>query len=201
MFTLNDEVLRAQRCYRTLLEALSKPGSVVRLDLPTGGKIFVEGVPRPLALACECLVDEKVTIAGLKERGRHWAREIAKLLRVRMVAPDMADFVLTGADITAGDMSSLKNGSLLAPEEGATLFVYVEELISGDFGVLSMEGPGVRGKVELAVSEAVLKWAWERKNVCLEYPMGFEAFLFDSEGNVVGIPRSCSVDVSGPKGG
>jgi alpha-D-ribose 1-methylphosphonate 5-triphosphate synthase subunit PhnH len=201
MFTLTEEVLRVQRCYRTLLHVLSRPGTLARLDLPIERKNRLVSVPSPLLLACECLLDEKVTVSGLTERGRLWAEEISRGMRVKLAEPEEADFVLSGVEASASELLSLKRGSLLAPEEGATLFVYVEEGIKGDAGLLSFAGPGVRGRLSLRVSAAVLDWASRRGKLCFEYPMGFEAFLFDREGNVLGIPRACEIEVLKPRRG
>ncbi len=195
MFTLTEEVLRVQKCYRTLLHVLSRPGTVARLDLTIEEKNRLGSVPSPLFLACECLLDERVVVSGLTERGRLWAEEVSRRIKVKLGDPEEADFVLSGIEVSASELLSLKRGDLLAPEQGATLFVYVEEGIKGEAGLLCFAGPGVLGRLNLGVSRAVLAWALRRRNLCFEYPMGFEAFLFDREGNVLGIPRACEIEV------
>ncbi len=195
MFELNPDVLGAQSCYKTLLSAISRPGTINRIKFERLYKERACQVPWGLLAACECLLDEQVTIGGLKENGERWATEISSHMKVPFRDPGQADFVLADRIPTAHEMATMPHGSLLTPEKGATLFFYVGEGIQGEAGSLEFQGPGVAGSLKLRVSRTVLDWAFARQGICFEYPMGIDTFLFDGEGEVLGVPRTCSLKV------
>lgn len=193
VFYTDPLVLQTQRCYRALLSAMSRPGVMARLEERKVKRSRVCGIPEVLMAACECLLDEQVTVGGLGEAGEEWAREISKELRVPLADLCEADFVLAAAVQADRSMSGIKQGTFLAPEEAGTLFLYVEERIDGKAGLLEFQGPGVSGKLFVGVSPPVLDWAFQRQGIPFEYPLGFDVFLMDSAWQVLGIPRSCSL--------
>jgi alpha-D-ribose 1-methylphosphonate 5-triphosphate synthase subunit PhnH len=88
----------------------------------------------------------------------------------------------------------IKQGTLLAPEDGATLLVWSDQEISGAAGPVGIVGPGIESSVSIQVSDTLLGLFKRRLAVHFEYPMGFEVFVVSPEG-VLGIPRTSTLEI------
>jgi alpha-D-ribose 1-methylphosphonate 5-triphosphate synthase subunit PhnH len=186
---------RNQKNYRSLLQALSQPGRVVRLaDL--------DGVP-PLSAAmaiAECLLDSEVCFCVNGSGCAHGLqRAIAEATGARAECLEAADFVFFSEGGSRGGVRRAKRGTSEFPEEGATL-VYCLESPPADvwdrFRV-RLTGPGIPGPSGIApeIPGIPVQEFQDLMIVNADYPLGVEAFFVRPNGEVMGLPRSTRIQV------
>jgi alpha-D-ribose 1-methylphosphonate 5-triphosphate synthase subunit PhnH len=141
------------------------------------------------------LLDEQASLAVYGADAPGWAEEIGDITGVRLTTVETADYWLCSGVPPVEMLAALKQGSLLAPEEGATALVWLGSPIPGQAGRARISGPGVASTACLAVSSPLLQTIEHRLAVPFEYPMGFDLFIVDSEGRVLGLPRTSNVDL------
>ena len=179
-------VLRSQRVFRALLEALSRPGRLV--ELPEDG----DGLDG-LALT---LLDGEVSFHA-PGAGGGFGERVARATGARLVPLPTADFAFFWSGGAEG-LKDMKRGTLEAPEEGATAVVLVERLSpEGGEVVLELSGPGVPGMRTLGVDGFTRGAAEAMRESRVGYPLGVEVYLIDGAGRVAGLPRSTGVEVVG----
>lgn len=167
--------LRANATFEALMWALARPGR--NRDMPEAG----------LAAIAESLVDLECTV---------FADDPALIGRIAatgaLVTDDLSDadhvFLSSLGGIEAR-LSTIRRGSALYPDDGATLVAGVRH---GVGQTVRLAGPGVDGAVELALGIPASFWAM-RAMLCA-YPEGFDMLLVDGR-SVIGIPRSTQVEV------
>ncbi|MFW2544842.1 phosphonate C-P lyase system protein PhnH [Primorskyibacter sp. 2E107] len=165
---------RCNATFEALMWALSRPG--LSRDLPQ---------PRHRALV-EALIDRECAVNC---DDPDLARSAAGL-GAALVAREAADHVFADRLDSAAVLRTLRQGSDLHPEDGATL---VLEATLGRGQRLRMTGPGVDGAVEIAVG-GLPDGFWQERTRVMRYPMGFDLFL-TSGARVLGVPRSTAVEV------
>ena len=170
--TPSDFEARTNATYEALMWALSRPG--LPRDLPAAGQagIIETLIDRECSVYCE-----DPAMAGLAARSG-----------AALVAPDKADHLFLSQPPV--QLTGLRQGSDMYPEEGATLVIPVS-LGAGD--PLRLTGPGVNGVVTLSLS-GIPQGFWAERAREMRYPMGFELFLLDGA-KVIGIPRTTVVEV------
>ncbi len=186
-----DKVFATQRIYRLMLDAMARPGQILalpRLDIypPSGLSGFVCG----LAFT---LLDGETAFAVLPENGL-WQNYLAVNTGARPVSPAAAEFVLLAGGAYAPPLAGINRGNLLAPEQGATLFVMVDAIAADGVGVrLTLTGPGVEGRRDVAVDGLNLANLDNILTLNQEYPLGVDTFFTDRQGRLLALPRSSAV--------
>jgi alpha-D-ribose 1-methylphosphonate 5-triphosphate synthase subunit PhnH len=155
--------LDTQRCFRGLLGAMSRPGTVhnVRPGLP---------------LVLATLVDHEVRLAEVGDPG--WPA---------------ADFVLVRGGDSGGELARARQGTLLDPALGATAVYEVEAVGEGPLALsLSGPGVGPAPRTlylsGVPASEIAL-WQATRSS----FPLGVDVLLVDPAGWCAALPRSTTV--------
>lgn len=173
--TLDDT--RTNATFEELMWALSRPGEP--RELP------VEGL-WPLA---ESLLDRECSF--------HVTTDPALDLKMaatgarRMPLAD-ADYVFATVD-SAEDveaLSRLRIGSLLYPDDAATLFAPAR------FGTgqrLRLTGPGIKESVTIEV-DGIDPAFWPMRAKAIRYPLGWDLYLVNGK-RLLGIPRSTKIEV------
>ncbi|MGV3573927.1 MAG: phosphonate C-P lyase system protein PhnH [Devosia sp.] len=167
--------LRSNATFEALMWALSRPGD--SRDMPETG----------LAAIAETLVDLECTVFINDPALRS---EIAAT--GALVAEDIsqADHVfLSSLEGTDAQLATIRCGSALYPDDGATLVANVRHGVGQR---VRLSGPGVDGTLELTLSVSPGFWAM-RAMLCA-YPEGFDMLLVDGR-SVIGVPRSTLVEV------
>ncbi|WP_127578974.1 phosphonate C-P lyase system protein PhnH [Paenibacillus koleovorans] len=132
-----DRVHDTQFIYRQLLEAMSRPGEISSLE-KASSKLPADS-PLPAMIACLAwtLLDGEVGFAvelklgpGKAELEEHIRRQMFS----RIQSVSQAEYLFVSGSESEERirqlMGAVKRGSLIRPEDGATLFVLVEELAS-----------------------------------------------------------------------
>ncbi|MDJ0783856.1 MAG: phosphonate C-P lyase system protein PhnH [Desulfosarcinaceae bacterium] len=196
-----DPVRDSQLVFRDLMMALAFPGQQRRLRrLPLAiARADVAHTLTPLLTLLDLETTFHVASADPSQQ-----QTITDYLTIntnsRATPCEAADFVLCLDAGLGNRFATLKKGSLAQPNESATVFYRVEEL-AGEPGQgrvqLSLEGPGIRSRQMLWVkglaSAEFDHWTSSRKG----YPLGIDIYLISPTGDLVGIPRSVGLSVSG----
>lgn len=179
-----DPVLYAQRAFRAVLEAMSRPGTLHRI----GGDLRA---PSPLARATAAVLltladaDTPVWLAAPFAEARDW---IAFHCGATIV-PRAADAAFAVAPEML-DLAALNTGSDEIPEDGATLILQVGGFDRGK--KLRLAGPGLATPVTLTVDGVGEKFAaaWEANHAL--YPRGVDLILCAGE-TLAAFPRSLRI--------
>jgi alpha-D-ribose 1-methylphosphonate 5-triphosphate synthase subunit PhnH len=179
-----DPVLDAQRAFRAVLEAMSRPGTLH----PAGGELRA---PSPLAPATAAVLltladaDTPVWLAAPFAEARDW---IAFHCGATIV-PRAADAAFAVAPEMI-DLAALNTGSDEIPEDGATLILQLGAFDRGK--KLRLAGPGLATPVTLAVDGVGEKFlaAWEANHAL--YPRGVDLILCAGE-TLAAFPRSLRI--------
>ncbi|MDA3626935.1 phosphonate C-P lyase system protein PhnH [Saccharopolyspora oryzae] len=181
---------QAQQVFRTVLDALSRPGEVLRFpanSMEIGPRNSIEiAEPRVPAALLPVLaladLETPVHVDG-------WA----DLVRTRTSAPivERAEARLVALLDPVDDLAGFRVGSAGAPEEAALIALAVRGFEDGP--LLRLSGPGVPGRRELRVSGLPADFAAQRRAL-IAFPAGFDLLLVGPGGEVVGLPRSTRVE-------
>ena len=181
-----DPVAEAQSCFRAVLAALSRPGS---LHVVPG----TVQAPAPLAAAAAAvlltLVDAETSVWTSPELFpcRGW---IAFHCGAPAAAQANARFV---ACTELPDLTALDQGSDELPEQSATVILQVDTLGSGP--ALRLSGPGLAASATLRVAGLPAGFAavWQANHAL--YPRGVDLIL--CAGNTLaGLPRSVAIEAA-----
>lgn len=177
-----NPVFGAQSSFRAVLHALSHPGRIVALpDAPRP--------PAPLNPAAAALA---LALCDADTPLWHDAgAEVAAWLRFHTGAPEAeahgARFVIgTGAMPTG-----LALGSDEAPQDGATVFLQVSELVAAPGWRLT--GPGIEQATELHVTGAPAGFVAARAALAPLFPRGIDIVLC-AGATIAGLPRTTMID-------
>lgn len=182
-----DKVLSAQSTFRSVMDAMARPGSVRRITP-------VAGTPAPMMRATAAIAltlfdhDTPVWLDPLMSE----TSDVAKWLKFHTGAPVVRDssicsFALIG---DAGSLQSLDCfaiGSNEYPDRSTTLILQVESLTAGD--TLELQGPGIPGTATL---RATLQPADLFERLAINkvlFPRGIDVVLVADDA-VVAIPRT-----------
>lgn len=189
-----DKVRSAQTTFRSVMDAMARPGSVQRIVAMTGS-------PAPMmrgAAAIALTLFDHDTPLWLDTQMSETA-EIAKWLRFHTGAPVVSEssicsFALVGDARALPALDRFAFGSNEYPDRSTTLILQVESLTLGR--TFELCGPGIDGTAVLraAVEPADL---FDRLAVNAElFPRGIDVVLVADDA-VVAIPRTTRVTVKG----
>lgn len=182
-----DKVLSAQSTFRSVMDAMARPGSVQRIAAVTGAP---DTMMRGTAAIALTLFDHDTPV-WLDPRMSE-TPHIAKWLKFHTSAPVIADpsiasFALIGDPKSLPALDRFAFGSNEYPDRSTTLILQVENLSQGP--ALELSGPGIDGT---AILQALIQPhdLFERLaiNVGL-FPRGIDVVLVHDDA-IVAIPRT-----------
>jgi alpha-D-ribose 1-methylphosphonate 5-triphosphate synthase subunit PhnH len=189
-----DKVLSAQSTFRSVMDAMARPGSVQQV-------IASVGTPGPLmrgtAAIALTLFDHDTPIwldARMSETS-----EVAKWLKFHSGAPVLEDpsvchFALIGNGSALPDLSRFSFGTNEYPDRSTTLILQVDSLKHG--AAFELRGPGIDGTALLrAMIEPVDLFERLAINETL-FPRGIDVVLVSGEA-IVAIPRTTRLVAKG----
>lgn len=188
-----DKVLSAQSTFRSVMDAMARPGSLQRIR-PTAG------VPAPLMLGTAAialtLFDHDTPI--WLDKAMSATSDVAKWLKFHTSAPVIADMAACSFAII-GDVQDLPPldcfalGSNEYPDRSATLILQVDSLTSGP--AYELTGPGIDGTAVLQAS--IPQDLFERLAInAILFPRGIDVVLVHYDA-VVAIPRTTRLAAHG----
>jgi alpha-D-ribose 1-methylphosphonate 5-triphosphate synthase subunit PhnH len=196
---LVDSIRATQQTFRTVLDALSRPGTIRQLTAPpTFDPTGTPGNPWTIAVLL-MMVDHEVSLAVEPAEGAEaLAAFVRRRTRADVASSDAADVVVVdAAALDPGLPAAIRRGSLQYPDDSATLIVQLPTLDQHAPGGprLVLVGPGIDGERELRLPGIPAAFFEARAEAVSRYPMGIDLVFVDDAGRVVGLPRSTRVTI------
>lgn len=167
---------QAQSCFRGVLLAFSRPGTLVTLETPQPPAGL-----SPAAAAILLTLADAATSVNLPASADEWLKFHTG---ARPVAPEAADFVVAGRRL-----AGLQNGTDEAPETGATLMMDAANLSGPKF---RLSGPGIETHLEICLpldGNFLSEWQAQRRLA----PRGVDVLLCAGR-DIIGLPRSTNIE-------
>ncbi len=182
-----DKVLSAQSTFRSVMDAMARPGSIQRIASAAGAPV---GMMRGTAAIALTLFDHDTPV-WLDSRMSVTA-DVAKWLKFHTSAPVITDsstasFALVGDPESLPALDRFAFGSNEYPDRSTTLILQVESLTGGP--VVELQGPGIDGTAGLRASLQP-RDLFERLafNATL-FPRGIDVVLVH-DNSIAAIPRT-----------
>jgi alpha-D-ribose 1-methylphosphonate 5-triphosphate synthase subunit PhnH len=199
-----DATHGAQQTFRTLLDAMSRPGRV--FTFPHGALDGIEppasGTPgRPMGLGATAtllaLLDAETTVTLHGATASHAATAYLRFhTGVRAVEHGAAFTLARAGELNAALWAGLDLGSDEVPQNGATLLIEVDGFEIAGATPLQLRGPGIESTQALHVAgppEAFWRW---RLDLQALLPRGIDLVLVHGT-QVAAIPRSTRLSLQG----
>ena len=201
MIREDAELHRAQRAFRSVLDAFARPGTVQSIELAPGNPARPAALDAALDAATRLFVDQAVTFCVADSETDATTAYLTSETHARRAPLRDADFVVVPARADAQTareaVAEACRGTLASPEKGATVLMGCARLaeVPEDsqvaepaVHVVALRGPGVERENRFAVDRA--DWLRARDARGDEFPCGIEIVLVDPDGRVVAVPRS-----------
>lgn len=181
-----DPIHDAQKAFRALLSAMSRPGTIIELPQPATA-------PQPMGPALAA-----IALALLDDTTPVWldttlsTDTVLQYLRfhsgVRVVSdPKQAAFGFCGTPQNLTDLRLFPHGDATYPDRSATLVLQLPSLTDGPR--VTLTGPGIETAISVAPA-GLPDWFWQAWNENTErYPLGIDVILADGR-SVIGLPRT-----------
>ena len=189
-----DKVLSAQSTFRSVMDAMARPGSVQRT-------VAAAGTPAPMMRGTAAIAltlfdhDTPLWLDPMMSE----TSDVTKWLKFHTGAPVIADslicsFALIGDARALADLDRFAFGSNEYPDRSTTLILQVESLTQGP--ALELRGPGIDGS---AVLQATIQPAnlFEQLEINQAlFPRGIDVVLVHDDA-IVAIPRTTRLVAKG----
>lgn len=178
------EIDRKQGTFRELMNVFARPGTSTPI-IPSGAGLLMD--------VLDVLLDHEVVFCVLGENKELMERKITDATGSMAAGIGSADFVITAAMDTGGEIYKAKRGSLEYPDNGATVIYYsavpFDNKTNRD---LVLKGPGIApgyGHAAPGIPENELKKISEINS---DYPLGVDVVII-SGNSLLCIPRSSRI--------
>ena len=189
-----DKVLSAQSTFRSVMDAMARPGSVQRVKANAG---VPTGLMRGSAAIALTLFDHDTPIwldAAMSE-----TTDVARWLKFHTSAPVIADssiasFALIGDAASLPALDRFAFGSNEYPDRSTTLILQVDSLTQGP--AFELKGPGIDGT---ALLQAMIRPHDLFERLAINetlFPRGIDVVLVHDDA-IVAIPRTTRLVASG----
>ncbi|WP_326837910.1 phosphonate C-P lyase system protein PhnH [Amycolatopsis rhabdoformis] len=175
----------SQQVFRTVLEALSRPGAAH--DLPPD----LVRATDPAVLPVLALADLGTGVCVLEESTK-WADAVALATSAPIRPLELARLVAAVRPVTEDEITRLCRGSAPAPEDAALIALAVSDVDGGELR-WRVSGPGVPGELTLAPRGLPAGFVAARTEAVGGYPAGIDVLLVTDDGRVVGLPRTTTI--------
>jgi alpha-D-ribose 1-methylphosphonate 5-triphosphate synthase subunit PhnH len=189
-----DKVVSAQNTFRSVMQAMARPGSVQHIAASVGRPA---GVMHGTAAIALTLFDHDTPI--WLDRSLSATPEVSKWLKFHTSAPVVSDpaicsFALIGDTQALPALSSFSLGSSEYPDRSTTLILQVESL--GEGPSFELQGPGIDGVATLQ-ARIQPQDLFERLAVnAALFPRGIDVVLVHDD-SIVAIPRTTRLITQG----
>ncbi|ANW01039.1 phosphonate C-P lyase system protein PhnH [Bradyrhizobium icense] len=189
-----DKVLSAQSTFRSVMDAMARPGNAQRVTAAVGAPAGMMGGAAAIALT---LFDHDTPI--WLDAAMSATPDVAKWLKFHTSAPVIADssiasFALVGDAKSLPTLDRFAFGSNEYPDRSTTLILQVESLTQGP--TFEVKGPGIDGTTLL---QAMLQPRDLFQRLAINetlFPRGIDVVLVHDD-LIVAIPRTTRLVASG----
>jgi alpha-D-ribose 1-methylphosphonate 5-triphosphate synthase subunit PhnH len=185
-----DKVLSAQSTFRSVMDAMARPGSIQRIASSAGTPLAMMRGTAAIALT---LFDHDTPIWLDSQMSA--TADVGKWLKFHTSAPVVADasiasFALLGDPENLPALDRFAFGSNEYPDRSTTLILQVESLSAGP--EVALQGPGIDGTAVLRASIQPHD-LFERLSInATLFPRGIDVVLVHDD-SIVAIPRTTRV--------
>jgi alpha-D-ribose 1-methylphosphonate 5-triphosphate synthase subunit PhnH len=182
-----DKVLSAQSTFRSVMDAMARPGSVQRIASAAGTP---SAMMRGTAAMALTLFDHDTPV--WLDAAMSATSDVAKWLKFHTSAPVVGDssiagFALVGDPESLAPLDRFAFGSNEYPDRSTTLILQVESLTNGP--AVELRGPGIDGTAALRASIQPHD-LFERLAInATLFPRGIDVVLVHDD-SIVAIPRT-----------
>lgn len=193
-----DPVFDSQRVFRTVLDALSHPGTICNIASDNAS-------PAPLmpatAALCLALLDFESRV-WLQPEARDSTADSAlhRYLRFHCGCPIAADsrsahFAIVHDAEALPSLNTFHPGDAVFPDRSTTVIIQVSKLVSDATGqnTVTLRGPGIRDTSSFACAGLPLRFWQEWRENAEQFPLGVDVILVDGK-RMVGLPRTVQVE-------
>ncbi len=192
-----DSVHDAQAHFRHIMDALARPGKINSFPTieinppavlhPASSLIGFALLNRDVGFHC-------LNLSTQADEYIHTNTDSGK------VELSHADFIfLNGAEVANVDpIQYAKTGNIRYPDQSATLIIQVSQLAYEHFGSaqkFTLSGPGIQDSSVLYVDSIYPELLSMLKILNDSYPLGVDAFVADTGGNFMGLPRTTQIQL------
>jgi alpha-D-ribose 1-methylphosphonate 5-triphosphate synthase subunit PhnH len=182
-----NKVLSAQSTFRSVMDAMARPGSVQRIEAPVG-------VPAPMmrgtAAIALTLFDQDTPV--WLDKAMTATANVSKWIRFHASAPVIGDpgichFAVIGNPAALQGFDGFALGSNEYPDRSTTLIIQVGSLTQGP--VIELSGPGIDGTASLRATTAIPDLLDRLALNAKLFPRGVDLILV-ADDSIVAIPRT-----------
>lgn len=189
----SNDIVRNQRNFRVLLQAMSHPGRLFRLRA-----LESPGTHAAVLAVAECLLDHEVGFASVgRDSALPLAAVIAAATGARNTGVPEADFLFIAGAEGLGTAGRVRRGSIDYPDTGATLVYCLDAPPNRDPGHfrIRLSGPGIceAEGIAPAMREIPAAELRELQTANADYPLGVDALFVRPNGEVMALPRSTRI--------
>ncbi|QGZ57981.1 phosphonate C-P lyase system protein PhnH [Paraburkholderia acidiphila] len=191
-----DPVHDTQTVFRTLLDALARPGTIGVIETPLPAATAANASPARAGLAAFAsllaLADYATPV---------WLAQpdaaLAAALRFHAGAPlaqeaREAAFAYVHDAAALPPLEAFASGTPESPEQSATVFVRVDSLTGG--APLTLRGPGIETTCSIAPAGLPERFWRERAALAPHFPCGIDFYLVCGD-RLMGLPRTTLVEM------
>lgn len=188
-----DPVFQSQAAFRTVMDAMARPGIVRALDAAIAPPAAINAAAGAVLLT---LADADTPV-WLDARAAA-DPSLATWIAFHTGAPitedrTTADFAVIADPAQALDLSAFALGSQEYPDRSTTLILCVDGFDGPDR--LELEGPGIRGVSGFAPSRLPKHFAEQWQTNGARFPRGVD-IIFAAPGAVAAMPRTASIRIA-----
>lgn len=195
-----DPVHDTQTVFRTLLNALSRPGTIESIETPLpaadAADAAADGTPRAglAAFAALLALADYATPIWLAQPDAALAAALRFHADAPLAAtPRDAAFAYVHEAASLPPLDAFAHGTAESPEQSATVFVRVDSLTGGT--PLTLSGPGIQTTQAFSPVGLSARFWQERAALAPLFPCGID-FYFVCGARIVGLPRTTRVEVN-----
>jgi alpha-D-ribose 1-methylphosphonate 5-triphosphate synthase subunit PhnH len=175
----------AQRIFRAVLAALSRPGTAHAM--PQGPLRTIPAALLPILALAD--LETGVCVLG---PNNGWPAMVCRVTLAPAVPLAQARLVAALEGLGTGQLLSLHRGSAEAPEVGALVSVTVPDLRPAG-RTLCLSGPGVDGCLDVAPVLAP-DLIGARAEAVADFPSGVDLLLVAPDGRLIAVPRTVRIE-------
>lgn len=183
--TLTPRSAREQEAFRSLLNAMARPGSIWQAPIhPQGGQFGAA-----LSLL-EAVLDHEVTFAVLPPRA-DLTETLLRLTGSRVAPPETADYLLCTGEGILTAVRAAKTGTPEFPDRSATVIAAISAVSgqAGDGEALTLCGPGIKDTATVWIAGLPAGLLDARAEQNAELPMGVDLVLVAPDGTFTCLSR------------
>lgn len=194
----------SQTVFHTLMETLSRPGTIGQLPVTAPKQDPHDAALLPLLSLSDIMttlsvVDAKPTVndPDPTATAQQLIEQVSRITSAKIVVPQHARFALAIGEAT--NFTHLNVGSHWSPETGAMLVQQVADICldpsESSATAWHLSGPGIPADTRRILDCHGLSPAWlqTRNALCDNYPAGVDCLLIAQDGRITGLPRTTRI--------